>query len=175
MVRMTAPVRVSAGQEAAAWESFDSFFLHTYQRLARAALLLTGNEAEAEDIAQETMARVYERWDRVAAMESPEGYVYRVAMNVHRRHLRWLRTRARRRVDPPAAPDPLSDVDARVDLLRAVVSLPERQRQALILVDWVGLAPEQAGRVLGIAPGAIRTRVHRARSRLRDMLGGLDA
>jgi DNA-directed RNA polymerase specialized sigma24 family protein len=56
---------------------FEGFFRAEYPQLARAGYLLTGEAAEAEDLAQEAMARTFERWDRVRAMESPAGYVYR--------------------------------------------------------------------------------------------------
>jgi RNA polymerase sigma-70 factor (ECF subfamily) len=68
---------------------FDDFFADEYPRLGRALYLLTGNREEAEDLAQESMARAYERWDRIQRMASPAGYVYRVATNLHRR--RWRR------------------------------------------------------------------------------------
>src|SRR5436309_11363177 len=68
---------------------FDEFFADEYPRLGRAMYLLTADRGEAEDLAQEAMARVYERWDHVQAMASPPGYVYRVAVNLHRR--RWRR------------------------------------------------------------------------------------
>jgi DNA-directed RNA polymerase specialized sigma24 family protein len=51
---------------------FRAFFEHERVRLVRATLLLTGNVAEAEDLAQEALARVLERWDRVSEMESPD-------------------------------------------------------------------------------------------------------
>src|SRR5207247_4027686 len=68
---------------------FDDFFADEYPRLGRALYLLTGDREEAEDLAQELMARAYERWDRIQTMASPAGYVYRVATNLHRR--RWRR------------------------------------------------------------------------------------
>ena len=58
--------------------------------------LLTGNRGEAEELAQATMARIYERWSRVRVMQSPVGYVYRAAVNLHRQRLRHLAVRARR-------------------------------------------------------------------------------
>jgi hypothetical protein len=62
---------------------FATFFEREHLRLGRAALLLTGNAAEAEDLAQEALSRVLERWDSVVTMESPTGYLYRTALNVN--------------------------------------------------------------------------------------------
>lgn len=74
---------------------FSGFFAARYERLVRACILLTGNAAEGEDLAQEAMAKVLERWDRVSEMDDPEGYLYRTALNLHRK-LRRLAVAARR-------------------------------------------------------------------------------
>lgn len=59
---------------------FDSFFRAEYRSLCEALVLLVGDPLEAEELAQETMTRVLERWDRVGAMDSPAGYAYRTAL-----------------------------------------------------------------------------------------------
>jgi RNA polymerase sigma-70 factor (ECF subfamily) len=154
--------------------AFEDFFRATYARLAQALLLLTGDRAEAEDLAQEAMARVYERWERVRTMESPEGYAYRTAMNLNRKRLRRSAVRARHRPDTAAAPDPLQAVETRLQVLRALDTLPRPQREAVVLIGWLGLDAEEAGRVLGIAPSTVRVRLHRARAALRTTSGGSD-
>src|SRR5512141_1488601 len=60
----------AADAPAGEGEPFDAFFEAHYVRLARALYLLTGNAAEAEDLAQDAMLRVYERWERVSTMGS---------------------------------------------------------------------------------------------------------
>src|SRR2546428_3542908 len=87
-------VSVDAGEAAVL--DFRAFFEAEYRRLARAVYLLTDDIAEAEDVAQEAMVRVYERWERVRAMDSPTGYLYRTAMNLNRSRLRKLMTNAKR-------------------------------------------------------------------------------
>jgi RNA polymerase sigma-70 factor (ECF subfamily) len=52
---------------------FEEFFREEYQRVVRALYLLAADQGEAEELAQEAMARVYERWDWVKTMESPGG------------------------------------------------------------------------------------------------------
>jgi DNA-directed RNA polymerase specialized sigma24 family protein len=81
---------------------FESFFRAEYRSLCQALVLLVGDALEAEEIAQETMTRVLERWDRVGAMDSPVGYAYRTALNLQRKRIRRLAVRAKRRF----APDP---------------------------------------------------------------------
>jgi RNA polymerase sigma factor (sigma-70 family) len=152
---------------------FSDFFAEHYEPLVRACLLLTGRAAEGEDLAQEAMARVLERWDRVSAMDDPEGYLYRTALNVHRKALRRLAVAARHQMprDPPDDPEV---TDRRLDLLRAVRSLPRAQREALVLVEWLGYSAEEAGSMLGIEPASVRGRLHRAREGLRQRYGGSD-
>ena len=150
---------------------FESFFRAEYRSLCQALVLLVGDVLEAEEIAQETMTRLLERWDRVGAMDSPTGYAYRTALNLQRKRIRRLAVRARRRF----APVPVADIGVgasdRHDVRRALQELPDGLRAALILVDWLDMTTEEAGRVLDIKPASVRVRLHRARSALRDALG----
>jgi len=63
---------------------FEEFFRAEYPGLVKAFYVLTADRAEAEELAQETMARAYERWERVGAMGSPAGYLYRIGVNLNR-------------------------------------------------------------------------------------------
>jgi RNA polymerase sigma-70 factor (ECF subfamily) len=150
---------------------FESFFRAEYRSLCQALVLLVGDAFEAEEIAQETMTRVLERWDRVGTMDSPAGYAYRTALNLQRKRIRRLSVRARRRF----ASIPVADIGAgasdRHDVRRALQQLPDGLRAALILVDWLDMDTEEAGRILDLKPASVRVRLHRARSALRDALG----
>ena len=149
---------------------FDTFFRTEYQRLFESLYLVAQNRAEAEDLAQESMARTYERWDKV---RDPVGYVYRTAFNLHRSWLRRLAVATRKLRQPLQEDDP-DAVERRLDLLQALSELPQTQRAALVLVDWIGMTAEEAGRILGVQPVSVRGRVHRARAALRRRLGGDD-
>ena len=158
--------------ERAKGPAFEDFFRAEYPRTVKALYILTGTLAEAEDLAQEALARAYERWDRVRAMESPGGYVYRTAVNLNRKRLRRLAAAARRVYERSTETDPMGAVDARSDTLQLLKKLPRGQREALILVDWLGMDSEEAGRLLGIRPASVRSRVHRARVLVRERSGG---
>ena|SRR5947207_12710303 len=67
---------------------FEDLYLAERVRLVRAMLLLTGRVGEAEDLAQDAFVRVYERWPQIREMDSPTGYLYRTALNLHRKRLR---------------------------------------------------------------------------------------
>jgi Sigma-70 region 2 len=71
--------------EGARDDSFVSFFEAEYDGLFRTLLLLVGSRSEADELAQETMVRVYERWGRIQEMDSSAGYAYTVAFNLNRR------------------------------------------------------------------------------------------
>jgi RNA polymerase sigma-70 factor (ECF subfamily) len=153
--------------------AFGDFFAEHHDRLSRACLLLTGDAADAEDLAQESMARVLERWDRVSSMEAPDGYLYRTALNLHRNVVKRVAMAARRQVrgNPTLEADL---TDRAIDVRRAVRSLPVAQRQALVLVEWLGYTAEEAAPILGIDAASVRGRLHRARNTLRGRLGGID-
>ena len=153
---------------------FEEFFRLEHVRLFRSLLLLTGDAHEAEDVAQEALLRAYERWDRVRSMESPIGYVYRTSLNLYRSRLRKIAVRARRTFGAVATEDIGWSVAAGEDVRRALASIPSGQREALVLVDWLGLASEEAGRILGIDASSVRSRIRRARVTLRELLGETD-
>ncbi len=162
----------AAVAEARRVETFEDFFHANYERLLRAMYLATGNRHEAEDLAQDAMARVLERWDRVATTEDPVGYVFRVALNRQRSLLRRLAIAVRKtpRPDVDRQLEPMSAVDDRDAIRRALNSLPASQRDTLILCDWLDMSDEEAAHALGISRGAARTRLHRARAAMRERL-----
>ena len=165
-------VRLGGATTQVDLEAFESLFDAEYPRLCQALLLLTGDRFEAEDVAQEAMTRVLERWDRVRTMEAPTGYLFRTALNLQRNRLRGLAVRARRAFAEAPAPDHGPSVGDQLDVRRALATLPRSQREALVLVDWLDLDTDEAGQVLGLSPNAVRVRLHRARTTLKKLLGG---
>ena len=153
---------------------FEEFFDAEHVRLARALYLLTGSVSDADELTQEAMVRVYERWDQVQVMDSPQGYLFRTALNLHRSRVRWLATRARHIVEATPSPDPAEVVQDRDSLARALGSLPTGQREALVLVEWMGMDQQEAAATLGIRPGSVRARLSRAKADLRRMLEDQD-
>jgi RNA polymerase sigma-70 factor (ECF subfamily) len=153
--------------------TFETFFETEHLRLGRAIFLLTGDAAEAEDLVQEAFARAYERWERVAAMDHPAGYVYRTAANLHRRRLR-----RRRLLRPLGDASALAAVDhdaaAFADVMNALARLTIQQREVVVLVDLLGFDANGAADVLSVRVGTVRVRLHRGRARLRELLGGND-
>jgi RNA polymerase sigma-70 factor (sigma-E family) len=154
--------------------SFEGFFDEHYERLLRVLYLSTGDRHEAEDLAQEAFLRVYERWDRVRGMKRQDGYLYRTALNLRRSRLRRLAIATRKlfmQVHREEA-DPAVGSSERDAIRRALAALPDGQREAVVLVEWLGMTDAEAGEVLGISPGAVRVRLSRARPVLREKLRG---
>jgi RNA polymerase sigma-70 factor, ECF subfamily len=151
--------------------SFEEFFEAEYRSVTRALVIVAGSMAAAEDLAQESFARTYERWDRVSAMGSPAGYVFRAALNLHRSRLRRAAVALRHAAGgstPPDTPDP----GVRQEVREMLASLPRTQREALMLVEWLGYSAEEASVMLGVRPSSVRGRLHRARQTLRERFGG---
>ncbi|MGH3118762.1 MAG: sigma-70 family RNA polymerase sigma factor [Gaiellales bacterium] len=154
---------------------FADFFQQEHLRLGRAIYLVCGDRSEAEELIQEALARAYERWDRVSMMQEPAGYVYRTAVNLHRRRMRTRRIlRPLSEVAEAVESDVADQADRHADVWTALSRLRHEQRAAVVLVELLGYEPITAARLLGIAPGAMRVRLHRARASLRRALGGVD-
>jgi RNA polymerase sigma-70 factor (ECF subfamily) len=145
-------------------------------RLYRAARSMCRTPEDAEDLVQETCARVLAR-PRFLRHDDDEGYLLRVLRNTF---LSSLRTRARRPV-LVALPDGLEPADDRAvlqpeavlrarEVLATVNRLPEPFRDVVVAVDLVGMAYDQAARALGVQPGTVRSRLHRARRALAPLL-----
>ncbi|MFL5797919.1 MAG: RNA polymerase sigma factor [Actinomycetota bacterium] len=154
--------------------AFSEFFEASHVSLFRAMYLLTGNRQEAEELMQEAFVRVLERWERVVRMESPEGYLYRIALNLHRNRQRRARLVVRRLTAPSAGVDEFDRADERDALARALAKLPPRQRAAVVLTEVLDYSSEQAGEMLGIRASTVRALAYQGRNALRESLGGHD-
>src|SRR5687767_11957918 len=110
--------------------TFERFFEDQKERLLRILSVITGSRTEAEDLAQEAFTRVFERWDSVAAMEDPAGYLHRTAMNLFRNQYRRTRVALARTVGLGPEQDVFKPVDDRDTATRALGALTPRQRAA---------------------------------------------
>jgi len=162
-----------AGERAnmASGATFEAFFEAEHRQLFRSFVLITGDRQEADELAQEAMVRILERWDRVERMEDPRAYLYRTALNLNRNRHRWIARRRSRSTDSrDVSPDAADAVATRVDVRRALEGLTTEQRFAVVLVDFLGFDSEGAGRVLDLNADAVRARVRRGRSAFRERL-----
>jgi RNA polymerase sigma-70 factor (ECF subfamily) len=141
--------------------------------LRRYALVLTRDAAEAEDLLQDALLRGHERRHTWRPGTPLRPWLMSVLHNVHVSRRRSASAAGRR--DDAAGRDAPLEGDARQDDLvllgqvgRAMMELPEEQREALLLVAVEGLAYEEAARILEIPVGTVMSRLSRGRSALRD-------
>ena len=172
MVQMRRTLEATSDRDDATSEplTFEAFFAEERDRLLRALYLLTGNAQEAEEIMQEAFLEVWERWDRVSAMDSPKGYLFRTAMNRHRSRVRRASRAARRAVGIADGGDEFARADERDAVARALTRLPSRQRAAIILTELLGYEAKAAATMLGVRDGTVRSLASRARAGLRKEL-----
>ena len=150
---------------------FDDFFRERYPEVVRALFLLTRDQNEAEDLAQEAFARVYERWGKSSEWENPSGYTYSVAVNVWRRRQKRLIRILRGKTGGSQIPLESEEAsDDRVDLFRALSRLSAQQQAILVLTYWLDLPSEEVGKAMRLSPSAVRGRAHRARQELKNQM-----
>jgi RNA polymerase sigma factor (sigma-70 family) len=150
--------------------TFEAFFAEERNRLLRALYLLTGNTQEAEEMMQDAFLEVWERWERISAMDSPVGYLFRTALNRHRSGVRRALRAARRVVRSADGGDDFARADERDALARALTHLPARQRAAIVLTELLGYEAKAAAAMLGVRDVTVRSLASRARAGLRKEL-----
>jgi RNA polymerase sigma factor (sigma-70 family) len=107
-------------------------------------------------------------------MDSPVGYLYRVAMNAARRRFR-RGALARRHAGEPSSVDELQRIDDQDEAWRALQSLSPQQRAALILTGYLGCSSDEAAVILGNKASTVRVLTARARAAVRGSEeGGID-
>ena len=156
---------------------FASFVAAHSRSLYGTAFLLTGNRDAAEDLLQETLTRLYPKWDAVAAADFPLAYVRRAMTN---RFISSTRLSSFRDVPTWELPDSIADVDVagsvtnRRVLWELMHDLPERQRAALVLRYFHDLPDAEIASSLGCREVTVRSLISRgvAAMRERAMQGG---
>lgn len=154
-------------------EEFEEFALARIPQLHRSAWLLCGDAHRAEDLVQETLAKVYVRWHRRLGgpIENPAAYaqtcLVRVYISAQRR--RSQHERPVESLVEQAAAD--GDTDLRVALAGALAALQPLDRAVLVLRYLDDRPVAEVAEVLGCSQGAVRNRTLRALDRLRDVFG----
>jgi RNA polymerase sigma factor (sigma-70 family) len=144
-------------------ESFDAWYDREHDRMIATLLLSTGDLELAAEGVDEACSRALERWNRVGAMDSPSGWVYRVAIN---QASRLVRRRAledrlfRKMVPKPDLPAPAGEI------WELVESLSPRQRQVVMLRYVADLPEGEIAEALSISRGTVSSTLHDARQRL---------
>lgn len=151
-----------------------------YPRLVGALGLFCGDRAMAEDLAQEALARLWERWPSQRRPDHPLAWCYQVGVNLARTaaRRRAVEKVVRRRVTASVPAVDIGDVSTQALVVKAaLLALPVRQRQAVVSRHYLGLSVKQTARAMGCAPGTVTALTHQAIVTLRrsKLLAGTDA
>jgi RNA polymerase sigma-70 factor (ECF subfamily) len=171
-------VRHRVGDERAFREIYDRFSPMVYNLCLR----LGGDPTLAQDLSQEVFLRVFKGLPRYRGSSSLKTWIYSIALNHCRGRLgrrgmeledwdtqRWSRGPA----DPALSPEEdLLARDGERRISAALLALPVKFREAVVLRDLEGLSYEEIAAVLRVRTGTVRSRIARGRERLRVLLGG---
>lgn len=166
-------IGVSEPATAVERDGFVDFYRAWFPRVARAAALIVRDVEGGQEIAQEAFMRLWARRDRFRSNEHARNFVFRAALNGARSHLRRmrrLRLFLERRTTESSDGGSVQATD-RIAVFEALKALSVRQRECLVLVDYLGYDAASAGRLLGIQPATVRVQLMRGRERLRRELG----
>jgi RNA polymerase sigma-70 factor (sigma-E family) len=159
-------------------EDFRGWVSARRSTLRSTAFLLSGDWHLAEDLAQETLARMFAVWPRVASTGSPDAYARRVLVNLYLDHRRrpWRREQPLEVVPEPPPETPSGADGTRVELIAALREVPPGQRAVLVLRFWEDLSVEQTAAALGTSQGNVKSQTSRGLDALRAALArrGLD-
>jgi RNA polymerase sigma factor (sigma-70 family) len=170
-----APMGAEAAQDVRpATIDFEDLVHAEQAGLYGALCLIIRDRGEAEDVMQEAFLKVWERWDRVQEMENPAGYLYRTALNLHRKRIRRASVAIRRAVGLGSSRDSLADVETRDAVVRALGTLTPRQRESVVLVDLLDYSSDEAGDLMGISAATVRVLASQGRAAIRENAGEAD-
>jgi RNA polymerase sigma-70 factor, ECF subfamily len=162
--------------------AFDDLVRATYSDTYSLALRLVGNAEDAKDVAQDTYLRAFKALSRFRGEANVATWLYRITSNC----ASTLITR-RRKIDHDELTDdsPVADLrpgydpalnaetgDLRAQIIDALNDLPEKLRSVIVLRDIYDLSHETIAKQLDISETAAKVRLHRARSKLRELLFG---
>lgn len=147
---------------------FELWYRAEHARLITVLASVTGNREIACEATDEAFVRAYERWDRVEAMASRSGWVYRTALNDARKRLRrrsieqrlWIRRSDTRVVDGPTG-----------EVWLIVADLPRRQREAVVLRHVAQMTEAEVATVMSVTRGTVSSTLRDAYRSLKSELG----
>jgi RNA polymerase sigma-70 factor (ECF subfamily) len=164
--------------------SFDALIRPHLDRLYRLSFRLAGSKPEAEDLFQDVLTKIYPRLDELIELEEPGGWLCRVMYNhfIDNRR-RFARQRlvvvsedqlASKNIELlPGALNPVDDAERRDNIMQldcALNELSDEHRLVVMLHDCEGYKLQEIQDLTGTPVGTLKSRLHRARTRLREIL-----
>lgn len=148
-------------------EAFTAWAVAAQPGLLRTAVLLTGDHYRAEDLVQEALTKVAQRWSRLSTGH-PAAYARQVLV---RDNISWWRRQRRHEiasVEPPPAPAADPVVERRLMLEAALGRLTPRQRAVVVLRFYDDLSVGQTAEAMRVSPGTVKSQTSLALRRLRE-------
>jgi RNA polymerase sigma-70 factor (sigma-E family) len=167
-------------RESRSRQEFEQFVAASVDGLLRAAFLISWDLTEAEDLVQECLVRVAQRWPRVRGMEYPTAYARKILVNLaldegrrrirQRNELQLSDAHALDEQEDVAAVRVLGWVDTGTDLTRALAELAPRQRATLVLRYFDDLSETRTAEVMGCSVGTVKSTTAKALQHLREIV-----
>lgn len=181
--RTNALTDLELAQASAAGEisAFEELYRRYQQKVYSLCWRMLGNVPDVEDVTQEVFIQLYRKIGTFKGAATLSTWLYRLTVNTVLMHLRTNRRKQREQLaddeemeQATVAFRPRADgsIINRIDLERAIRRLPPGYRAVFLLHDVEGYEHEEIAHILGIAVGTTKSQLHKARLRLRKLLGG---
>ncbi len=154
--------------------NFRDSLINEMASLRAFAISLCGDRERADDLVQETLFKAWSHFDSFQEGTNLKAWLFTILRNTYfserRKRKREVEDADGKYADRLVAPPEQHGHMDMQDFLKALSSLPDDQREALVLIGAAGFSYEEAAEISGCAVGTIKSRVNRARNRLGDML-----
>ncbi|TJZ94367.1 SigE family RNA polymerase sigma factor [Actinacidiphila oryziradicis] len=151
---------------------FEEYVRTRQDTLLRSARRLVPDPLDAQDLLQTALARTYRHWERIADKQLADAYLRRVMINTR---TEWWRARKLQELPTEQLPDtsiedPTEQHADRQLLMDLMKTLAPQQRSVVVLRHWEQMSTQETATALGMAPGTVKSTLHRALARLRQEL-----
>lgn len=165
-----AAVRAAICGDAAAFEEL----VRLYQaQVFRFLCHLVADRSVAEDLTQETFLRAHQQMESFRFQSKFSTWIFQIARNAGIDTLR-RRTRRHRALELVRPASSTAGPEARSELTAALASLPRKLREALVVVEVLGFTYREAGEMLSVPEGTVKSRVFHARERLAEWMADVE-
>lgn len=157
-----------AGPPSAADTQFVAFVESAWQRHLRLAMLLTGDRWQAEELLQDSLVKMYERWRKLSRHDDLHAYLRRALTNNH--ISTWRRRRRESLVADVPEREAFEGPESCIEVKGALMSLPYRQRAVVVLRLYEDMSERQTAQTLGCSVGTVKSQYARALEKLRHLV-----
>ena len=140
---------------------FQTFYNEHFLKVKRYCFYLAKNNAEAEDLGQETFLKAWQIKEQVSKIESPTAWLFTIARNLYfDRYRAWKRLKLFIQNQPESKTDNISDFA--ISLKKAILTLPEQQREVFVLRHIFEFDTAETAKLLNISEGTVKSHLSRA-------------